>query len=333
MLSAYRDAELPLPRFKANHVLVLCFVAMLFRHKYSDGVWIDLEQPSQDEVRAFALEFGISERIESELLSPTLSPLFTCDGEAALLVMHFPSHGHEDGTAKDQEIDFVVGKHFVATIRYEVVAPLYHLQKLLETQQLLNADMALSTDELIEILFAHLYASIREHTNHVAGRLVRVEEQMFSGQERYTVRAISVVSREFLHLEAALANQEGPLARFLHQLAEPAFLGSSFTERGTRIVSERQQVEHVIRTHRAVATELRETNTSLLEARQNAIMKTLTVITFLVLPLELITFIFSMHLPGTPLAQNPDAFWIVIGIMGIMLGFLALYFARNRWIF
>lgn len=306
---------------------------MLFRHTYPGGVWIDLEQPTQNEVRTFAQEFGISERIESELLSPTPSSLYANDGNAALLVVHFPSHGREDGEAKDQEVDFVVGKHFVATIRYEVIAPLYHLQKLLETQRLLSADVVLSTDTLVEILFAHLYASVREHTDHIAHRLVRVEEDMFSGRERRTVRAISIVSREFLHLEAALANQEGPLARFLRQLTDGAFFGPSFTDRCTRILADRQQVEHVIRTHRAVSTELRETNASLLEARQNEIMKTLTVITFLMLPLELLTFIFAMHLPGTPLDHNPHAFWIVMGIMGMVVAVLASFFARKRWIF
>ncbi len=306
---------------------------MLSRHSYPGGVWIDLEQPSQREVREFAQEFDISERIESELLAPTPSSLFANDDEVALLVVHFPAHGHEDGEDKDQEVDFVVGKHFVATIRYEVIAPLYHLQKLLETQKLMSADLALSTDVLVEILFAHLYAAVREHTNHVANRLGRVEEQMFSGQERRTVRAISVVSREFLHLEAALANQEGPLTRFLRQLSDPAYFGSSFTERCARILADRQHVEHVIRTHRAVSTELRETNAALLEARQNEIMKTLTVITFLMLPLELLTFMFAMHLPGTPLEDNPHAFWIVLGIMAVVLGLLASFFARKRWIF
>ena len=306
---------------------------MLFRYSYLDGVWVDLEQPSESEVRQVAQEFSISERIETELLSPSPAPLVAGDENVLLLVLHFPSHGNEDGEPKSQEVDVVIGRHCILTVRYEVIAPLHHLQKLLETQKIIVGRAPMTTDVLVEVLFAHLYASVRDHTNHIASRLVRTEELMFSGHERNTVRAISVISREFLHLEAALANQEGPLSRFLKTLEERKFFSASFSERAARIIAERAQVDHLIRTHRAVATELRETNAALLEARQNEIMKTLTVITFIMLPLELITLIFGMHLPGTPFEHSAEGFWIVVAAMVILVGLLTSVFARKRWLF
>lgn len=306
---------------------------MIFRHEYRGGVWVDLEQPSEDEIRQVAHEFSISERIETELLYPTPAPLVASDISAALLVLHFPAQGVADGETKSQEIDFIVGDHFVLTVRYEVIAPLHLLKKILEAQKLVAGHAAITTDVLLEILFAHLYTSVRDHTNHIASRLVRVEQDMFDGRERATVRLISNLSREFLHLEAALANQEEPLGRFLQTLAGHNFFGNSFTERIARIMAERTQVAHFISTNRAVATELRETNSTLLEARQNEIMKTLTVITFSVLPLELTALVFGMHVPGTPLEQNPDAFWIIIALMLAIVGIMMLFFARKRWIF
>ena len=77
---------------------------------------------------------------------------------------------------------------------------------------------------LLEILFAHLYTSMRDHTNHVANNLARVEKDMFDGHERTTVRSISNISREFLHVEASLANQEESLGNFLDALAQYEFL-------------------------------------------------------------------------------------------------------------
>lgn len=306
---------------------------MEFRHSYLDGIWVDLEHPSEKEIRKIAQEFSISERIETELLSPSPAPLVAGDAGVLLLVLHFPAHGEEDGEPKNQEVDIIVGQRFILTVRYEVIAPLHHLQKLLEAQKIIVGRAPMTTDVLIEILFAHLYASVRDHTNHIATRLVHTEELMFAGHERNTVRAISIISREFLHLEAALANQEGPLSRFLKTLGEREFFNTSFGERATRILAERTQVEHLIRTHRAVATELRETNTALLEARQNEIMKTLTVITFIMLPLELITLIFSMHLPGTPLEHYAGSFWIVVAAMFALVGLLTSIFARKQWLF
>ncbi len=304
---------------------------MIFRYAYHGGVWVDLEHPTEDEVRSIAQEFSIGERLETELFSPTPSPLVASDVGVTFLVLHFPTDGEVDGEIRDQEIDFIIGESFIITVRYEVVAPLHRLQKILEAQQLLSPKDMVETDTLLEVIFLHLFTSVREHTSHVADRLARIEHDMFNGLERTTVRHISNVSREFLHVEASLANQEEPLARFLKALTAQKSFGASFAERAERIVAERAQVARLVKTYRAIATEMRETNTALLEARQNEIMKTLTVVNFIFLPLELITFIFSMHALGTPLSQNPNAFWIIVAIMLGTSGLTAIIFARKRW--
>jgi magnesium transporter len=87
-----------------------------------------------------------------------------------------------------------------------------------------------------------------------------------------------------------------------------------------------------VKTHRAIATEMRETNIAILGANQNEIMKTLTVITFIFLPLELITFVFSMHVLGTPLDNNPNGFWIIVGSMIGIGAVITLFLAKKRWI-
>jgi len=203
----------------------------------------------------------------------------------------------------------------------------------LESEEILGGKSAITTDTLLEILFAHLYAAVRDHTNHVADRLTRIEHLMFTREERSTVRAISGISREYLHLLASLANQEEPLDRFLTALTRTECFGVAFVERSARIKSERAQVEALVRTHRAVATELRETNTALLESRQNEIIKTLTVVNMIFLPLGLITWTFAMRAEGMPLIARHDAFWIVLGGMAAVALSLTVVFAKKRWIF
>lgn len=305
---------------------------MIFRYEYPGGVWVDLERPTEDEIRHTAREFAISERLETELLSPTPSPLVAGDENTALLVLHFPAHEEGGSDTKNQEIDFIVGKNFIVTVRYEVIVPLHHLKKLLETQKIIGGTNAIATDVLLEILFAHLYTAARDHTDHIATNLARVEKEMFDGHERNTVRLISNISREFLHLEASLANQEESLGHFLNVLTERNVFGPSFIGRARRIGAERTQVAHLIKTHRAIATEMRETNIALLEAHQNEIMKTLTVVTFIFLPLELITFVFGMHALGAPLEQNTNAFWIITGSMLAVGIVITIFVAKKRWL-
>lgn len=306
---------------------------MLFRYEYKGGVWVDLEKPTDEELSAVVREFSISERIAKEMASPTPLPVVV-DGEThALLELHFPTQGENNGDTEIQEIDFVVGKDFVVTVRYEVIAPLHHLKKLFETRDLVTGHESITTDVLLEVLFAHLYSSVRDHTNHITDNLERIEKDMFDGRERETVKEISNISRSFLHLEAELANQEEPMTRFLRSYTLREFFKASFEERAERMLAERAQVMRLVKTHRAVATEMRETNIALLEARQNEIMKTLTVVTFIFLPLELITFIVSMPLLGMPLAEHQNGFWIIIGTMTALGMTITLFLARKRWIF
>ncbi|MDO8407826.1 MAG: CorA family divalent cation transporter [bacterium] len=310
---------------------------MMYRQGYRGGVWVDLEGPTNEEIRQVVDEFSISERVEAELLSPTPFPLVSSDQGMALVVLHFPVHrtGNEDieGDTRSQEVDFIVGKRFVVTVRYEVVAPLHRLRKLLESEELVSGSASVTTDVLVEILFAHLYAAVRDHGNHVADRLARIERDMFAGSERLTVRAISEVNREYLHLESALANQEEPVTRFLTALSRTEFFGESFTERRTRVLNERAQVAGLIHTHRAIAAELRETNNALLNAKQNEIIKILTVVNFIFLPLGLISWTFAMRTEGMPIIDRPDAFWIVIGGMLAVALCLTFFFTKKRWLF
>lgn len=306
---------------------------MIFRQEYRDGVWVDLEQPSEEEIRQIAREFYIDERLERELLSPTPLPLVIGDQDMVLLVLHFPTQGDGDGETKSQEVDFIVGEHFVITVRYEIIAPLHHLKKLLEAQQMVVGKAPVTTDVLLEILFAHLYTAMRDHVNHTANTLARVEKDMFDGHERRTVRSVSNVSREFLHVEAMLSNQEESLHNFLTALMECGFFDTSFSSRVQRIFAERVHVARVVKTHREMASELRQTNIALIEARQNEIMKTLTTITVIVFPLELIAVIFAMDLPGAPFREDPHGFYIVIAGMFSLAVLMTFFFAKKRWIF
>lgn len=305
---------------------------MMFRFGESGGEWLDLENPTPEEVRDAARELGFGGRILDELISPSPFPIVRFEESAALLVLHFPSAAVLDGKPAEQELDIVIAPHFVLTVRYEVIVPIHELRKLLEAGALKGADTQVGADALLELIFNHLFANIRTEVAHAGARLERVERDMFAGNERQTVRAISLISRELLHLEASIAGERDTLELFLGELARKAVFGESFKARVDRILSQRSQTANVVKSLRGIATELRETNMALLTATQNEIMKTLTVITFIVLPLGLIANVFEMNVSDVPFMGSPHAFWIVVGIMLGVSAIVALFVTRKRWI-
>lgn len=305
---------------------------MIYRNVYEGGTWIDLEGASEEELTNVVSELALSDRVEQELMAPTPVALVASDDGATFMVIHFPLYGEGDGELRDQEIDVVVGKGFILTAHYEVVETLELLHKSLETRELISPKDQLSAEEMLDTFFAHLYSSIRDRVSHAAGRLSKIEKDMFGGKERQTVRPVSNINREFLRLETSLAAQEAPLEKFFATLHEHK-TWHAFKVRAERLLAERAQIARLVGTYRAVAAELRETNGAILEASQNEIIKTLTTITIIVLPIELTAFVFSIHVPGTPLETHPYAFWILTSAMLIMSSSLTFYFARKKWLF
>jgi len=71
---------------------------------------------------------------------------------------------------------------------------------------------------------------------------------------------------------------------------------------------------------------------SALGHRTNSIMRTLTVLTAIFLPLNLITGIFGMNFDGLPLIHKAAGFWVAFGLMlAVGLG-LGLFFWRKRYL-
>lgn len=66
--------------------------------------------------------------------------------------------------------------------------------------------------------------------------------------------------------------------------------------------------------------------------RTSEIMRTLTVITALFMPLTLITGVFGMNFEVMPLLKDRAGFWIILGAMVVMVAVLLFFFRRKRYL-
>jgi magnesium transporter len=66
--------------------------------------------------------------------------------------------------------------------------------------------------------------------------------------------------------------------------------------------------------------------------RTSEIMRTLTVITALFMPLTLITGIFGMNFVDMPLLKEKTGFWIAMGVMAVIVVVLLFLFRRKRYL-
>lgn len=296
---------------------------MITRHSHSGITWVDMESPTRAELEDIIAEFRIDPRVEEEIIAPTPYPLVVDTGEYVYLVLHFPTTD-PNGGAKSQEVDFIVGKNFLITCRYEVIRTVHNLHKVFEAEKLLGiTKRKASAADLLERVMRQLYSAITDEIEQFARMLDRIEKDIFDGREHENVRQISLVGRVLLRFDTMLERHKEPLDEFLLQLTSPTFFGKAFEEHAAHIEGEHAHTATVVSSFREVTQELRETNDSLLSMKQNDITQRLTIMAFVTFPLTLVAAIFSMNVEHTPLVGSPYDFWIIIAIM---LGLMAIFF-------
>lgn len=291
-----------------------------------------MESPTRQELQDVVQEFGIDARIEEEIISPTPYPLVVASERYLYLILHFPTTDPRGG-AKNQEIDFIVGKDFMITARYEVIDSIHNLHKVFEAEELLGLpEREADAEGLLERVMRHLYAALREETEQIARMLERIESDIFSGKERETVFNLSKVSRVLLRFDTTLARHGDSLTTFLNELAEPAFFGKAFKEHIAHVEAERAHAASLVASYRAVTNELRKTNDSLLSTKQNDIVTRLTILAFATFPLTVIAGIFSMSTDSLPFVHSPYGFYIILGIMALSVLTFVSYFRFRKWL-
>ena len=90
-------------------------------------------------------------------------------------------------------------------------------------------------------------------------------------------------------------------------------------------------VHHVRRLEQSVETAV-QMHFSVQGSRTNEIMRTLTVLTAIFLPLNLIAGIFGMNFDFIPLLHRQSGFWWALGGMGLTAATLAVFFWRKRYL-
>jgi len=301
---------------------------MLTRHSQRHLTWIDLVSPTPGEVRSLMEEFDLDPGIAQELLMPSFRSKVDRRGESIFLIFHFPLARNTE--RPEQEIDFVIGKHFLITTRYDASDPLHSFSTAFDANTVLGRVTASHGGHLFVAMMQALYHSLIDHTEILDRKLDDIEENIFKGDERRMVAEISRVGRTIHDFRRALL----PHKEMLLSLEPVAgrFFGSEFGYHVQSVLGVYSRVERDLLSVREALIELRETNNSLLTTKQNEIMKNLTIMAFVTFPLALVSSIFGMNTAWLPFMGMVGDFWVVIGIMATLTVIFFLYFRHKKWL-
>lgn len=302
---------------------------MITRYAQQSTIWIDLFQPSPEEIRAVMNEYAIDLTLMGDLTSPTRRADIASAQDAIKVSLNFPIVKLIEWE-HPQEIKFLITKKALISVRYGDIAPLNQFAKELEVVTTLHkTKKTMHGGHMFAAIMNALYTALGQKLEYIEARLVDIEEEIFKEHEKEMVVEISHVSQRLIMFGQTLTAHEHVLTR-LHDQFKELFgepLGAAIADLEMTF----RHLGHQLSALRATTTELRETNNALLTTKQNEIMKTLTIMALITFPLTLLSSIFGMNTKSLPIVGMRGDFWIVISIMLGTACLLFIFFRRRRW--
>jgi len=309
-------------------------VAMISTHSFSGVVWLDMESPNDEEVSGLVKRYGLHPLVGEELKRSSALAKVDFFKDYMLVVLTLPVRIKKGGSHEivDREIDFVVGRNFLITSRTETIEQLEYFGKIFDANSILNKDEKIAhAGFLFYYMVKRIYAGMIEDLENIKDALSTAETRIYTGQEREMVEVLSDLSRELIDIK-----QTARMHREIWEKTTTADLkdlfGTDFAAYLEDVKNEFGVIHELIGNVRELLADLRETNDSLLNSKQNEIMKVLTLVAFIFYPLTFIASIFTIPGVAVPLTTNRAGWWIILASMVVVALLIWRSFRKRRWL-
>ncbi|MEY4753598.1 MAG: hypothetical protein RJA44_1273 [Pseudomonadota bacterium] len=220
----------------------------------------------------------------------------------------------------------------------------YFMQRLLQMPAATGSApsrLPTGTADLMLRIVNHMVDGYLELRRLLTRQIGTLQQELLGPRSRHINWQALLESRNTLHLlEDVCEDQRSAVQEWLDALDEwPATPDPVETrERELLRLRSRDVLEHIervlghVRRLESSAESAVQMHFSALGQRTNDIMRTLTVLTAIFLPLNLITGIFGMNFDNLPLIHNATGFWVALGLMLSFGSGLGLLFWRKRYL-
>jgi magnesium transporter len=232
--------------------------------------------------------------------------------------------------------DCAVREFFSTKLRLMAQAPL-------ATQELRGTSLRLPTSpaDLMLRMVNHMVDSYLELRRLLTKQLGYLQQELLSPHSRFDSWQVLLDSRNALHLlEDTCEDQRSAMVEWLDALEEWPHEADPQLRRERELlrVRSRDVLEHIervlghVRRLEASAETAVQMHFSAQSNRTNEIMRTLTVLTAVFMPLNLVTGFFGMNFDGLPLIHSSDGVLLASGFMLVIGGALSWLFWRKRYL-
>jgi len=291
--------------------------------------WINIERPRLADRAWLEEHFDFHALDYEDVFSRNQRPKVDEYDAYLFVVLHFPRFDKQISRLNAAELDVFVGPDYVITLPNERLDAVEYLFERCRTREELREQIfSKGPGYLLYKIVDDSVDSAFPMLNKIGNKLERIEDDIFEGRSREVVRDISDAKQEIINFRKIIRPQRAALKdlertkRYIPETLEIYF---------DDINDASERIWDMLENFKEVAEALEATNESELSHRLNDVLRVLTAMSVIFLPLTLISGIWGMntHVPGE---QAWGGFWGVIGFMLAVLVAMVLFFRRRGWL-
>jgi magnesium transporter len=297
---------------------------------YNGVTWVDVVHPTETEIEWLQRNYGFHPLHLDDTLSKIQRPKIDDADDYTFIVMHFPVYSKLVRVTTASEVDIFVGPSYVITVHMGNLKPLVRLFKQCAEEPEVRARvMGRSVGYLLYNVVDKLVDYCFPILNKIDQNIEQIEDEIFEARVRHIVQEISIIRRDIISFRR-IVKPLIPVLGSLERKTRP-FLHEDMEEYFGDISDHLSKIWDTLEDYKEVIEGLSDTLNSLTSNRTNEIIRVLTIISVIILPLTLISGIYGMNIT-LPLEKYPLAFEIVIASMvGVIIAMLA-FFRWRKWI-
>jgi magnesium transporter len=286
-------------------------------------LWVDINQDEPDahvllhevfHAHPLAIEDCFNQRVDTPKVDDYEDYLF--------IVSQGITYDRREQALNMVEIDMFLGPNYVVTSHIVPVTELEaHFDRACANEHLVNRGADMLAQTILDALIDHLLPSVEE----LDEELDQMEEQVLNRPTREILPKVLLMRRLTLRLRRSILPQRDVVNR-LSRGEFPNLIRRDTLIFYRDIYDHTVRIEEILDSIRDIADSVLSTYLSAVNNRMNEVMKTLSVVTAIFLPLTLIASIFGTNLDYSTLGvEATHGFvWMLVSmvlISGAMIGF------------
>jgi magnesium transporter len=298
--------------------------------------WVDMVKPTDEEINLLDDVFGFHPLAIEDCIHYSQRPKiesYRHVGEQCVegyfyMVIHGPDLTTFREKLRTKELDLFASARYLVTIHDD------HMASISEMLQRADADtenlLSRGIDNLLHNILDRLVDAYVPILEYLQEALDELEDEATHQPTPALLTRISHKKRELLNLRRIIGPQREVLAQLTR--GDVPFIRESVRVYFRDVLDHLVRAVETIELYRDLIIGTRDIYMSSVSNNLNRVMKTLTVITVIALPLNVTTGFFGMNFDHIPGLHSTASFWITVACMILSIIVMLIFFRIKKWV-